>query len=242
MANCLLCSKIIAHDLTIAEFFYGQSLTAKFICGNCRANFIKIAPPFCGQCGRPLASSGLKKLTASVNGKQALCLDCQRWQGEAQWFFHNQAITLYNQHFRQWLILLKGKGELRLASAFANELWAFKKKYPAACWVPIPSSPLNYQQRGFHQTEAILTVSDIPYQNILSAQAMGSVSKQALKSRWQRMNRMNPFYINKQPLFKLPEKVILFDDVYTTGTTMKQADEILRSAGVKEVIGITLAR
>ena len=40
----------------------------------------------------------------------------------------------------------------------------------------------------------------------------------------------------------LPEKILLIDDVYTTGKTLQLARELLLEAGVKEVLTFSLAR
>ena len=40
----------------------------------------------------------------------------------------------------------------------------------------------------------------------------------------------------------VPERVVLVDDVFTTGATMQEAAKVLKQAGVKEVWGLALAR
>jgi competence protein ComFC len=60
-----------------------------------------------------------------------------------------------------------------------------------------------------------------------------------LKGKEREENIKNIFYINEK---KLPDEIILFDDVITTGSTLKECAKLLRKNGVKEIYSISLAR
>ena len=53
-------------------------------------------------------------------------------------------------------------------------------------------------------------------------------------------NIKDSFSVNKE--LKIPETVILLDDVVTTGSTLNEAAAVLREAGVKRVIALALAK
>ncbi|MFS1663422.1 ComF family protein [Streptococcus sp. zg-JUN1979] len=50
----------------------------------------------------------------------------------------------------------------------------------------------------------------------------------------------NPFYLQKDE--QLPEKVLLVDDIYTTGATLYDAITVLRKNGIKMIKTFSLAR
>lgn len=242
MIRCLICSNSIEQKLTLADILYWRPLQSDLICDHCRRAFEYLSAPTCCQCGRSLATDPALISAPSTSGADLLCIDCRQWRDDRDWYFVNQALFHYDKHFRQWLILLKGKGDLRLAGLFAPKLQEIEHRHRATCWVPIPSSATNLNQRGFHQTEEILKMSHIPFQPLLAYTGHEGVQKQALKSKRERMQRQNPFRIQEPFRSNMPQRVILFDDVYTTGTTMHQASVMLRAAGVQSVSGITLAR
>lgn len=232
MVNCLLCGNHLEDTVSLSQMLACQPIRAKLICQSCEAQFSYIKAPNCQHCGRHLEIK---------ESNIAICSDCQVWREQKQWYFKNSALIEYNPHFRQWLILLKGKGDLRLANYFKKKLQCLRRQSPAYIWVPIPSSPQNKQRRGFDQTALILKACKLPSQQLLIMNEMNLVGKQALKSKQERMARHNPFTITTNTT-AIPSKIILFDDVYTTGTTLFQATQVLKKAGVKDVRGITLAK
>ncbi|EKF50872.1 ComFC [Lactococcus garvieae DCC43] len=59
-------------------------------------------------------------------------------------------------------------------------------------------------------------------------------------SRAERLKTKNTFTIKAK--VKIPKKVLLVDDIYTTGNTIQQAIAILKSAGVQEIKSFSLCR
>lgn len=77
----------------------------------------------------------------------------------------------------------------------------------------------------------------MPYKQLLEKQ---DAIAQSSKNRQERLNSQQCFTLVKDVL--LPEKILLIDDVYTTGKTLQLARELLLEAGVKEVLTFSLAR
>ncbi|AMB99417.1 hypothetical protein AWM75_05145 [Aerococcus urinaehominis] len=224
MTNCLLCQEAISQVTGLKEILSWSLAKPSLICDYCQTALQSITGPCCPQCGR---------------SHQGLCMDCRRWQDQG-WYFKNQALYAYNDTFRAWVTLLKAKGDQRLAGYFGPQLQQVFQKYPGFCLVPIPSQPLNRAKRGFNQTEAILNFSKLAYQPLLVGCSQ-QTGKQALKTRHERLHQAQPFKLAGN-IQGLPDKVLLFDDIYTTGATLYQASQCLRQAGVVEVSGLTLAR
>ena len=106
---------------------------------------------------------------------------------------------------------------------------------------PLPTAPSRIRERGFDHTKLITgqlaKKSNINSQNILKRH---SNTRQLGSSRKKRTEQMKEeFYISNT---KIPESVMLIDDVFTTGSTLAAAAETLKASGVKRVSAIIFAR
>ena len=82
-----------------------------------------------------------------------------------------------------------------------------------------------------------MQAAGLPYQHLLEKQ---DVLAQSSKNRQERLKSQQCFTLAKDVC--LPDKILLIDDVYTTGKTLQLALELLLEAGVKEVLTFSLAR
>lgn len=118
----------------------------------------------------------------------------------------------------------------------------------------VPLTEYKKNQRGFNQTEEICKclskITNIPMLNILqkikSTQTQMSIKDKKLRSR----NQDNVFAIRKfkdqknlDTVKKLLEskKIIIIDDVITTGSTLNQCAKVLKDFGVGEITGVAFA-
>ena len=104
--------------------------------------------------------------------------------------------------------------------------------------VPIPLSSSSLENRGFNQVQAFLDEAKLSYHDLLGKED-GSV-KQSSKTRQERLKTQQNFYLRKHK--ELPDKVMLVDDIYTTGMTIQLASQLLRENGVKTIKSFSLAR
>lgn len=234
-ATCLLCQNTLEDQITLIDILSFRRLVLPTFCQGCMHGFNKITGEVCQQCGRP------KVDFEADNQLSKICSDCQRWRHFHNWTFNNHALYHYNDTFSDWLIILKGQGDIRGRHLFNKDLQKMYQKYPQAIWVPLPSSSEKGKNWGFNQTSLLLASAQIPYLDLLESKGNGQ--KQAYKSRRDRLKDMNKIQLkttterlNKNQL------IILFDDVYTTGTTMYAAFKALEAEGFEHIMGITLAR
>ena len=111
--------------------------------------------------------------------------------------------------------------------------------------LPIPLHKKRERFRGFNQAEIIAEelakILKIPVrENVLRRQRHTSAQAK-LKARQRAENIKNAFILASK-LEKTEKSAILIDDVYTTGSTMNEAAKVLKKGGVKEVIGLVIAR
>lgn len=230
MINCALCGASDSQVVQLRDIFLWRSCQQQWLCAECESHFQWIGETHCSTCGR---------LTHQL--KETLCADCCRWLENRQWQPHNYSLVTYNEGFKRWLIQLKGVGDIRVASYFSPQLQKIYQQYREAIWVPIPSSSHNLQARGFNQTTVILAEAKIPYQELLIYPT--ETQKQALRTRQERLSRANPFEWNPNIVHQhIEEPIVLFDDVYTTGMTIYQAEQVLKQHQINVVQSITLAR
>jgi len=131
----------------------------------------------------------------------------------------------------------KFQGDYLLRFVFAEVLKKSLRNFKEYTLVPIPVSPEKYQSRGFNQVEGFLQAAGLPYKHLLEKEDMIA---QSSKNREERLNSQQCFTLVKD--VRLPEKILLIDDVYTTGKTLQLARELLLEAGVKEILTFSLAR
>ncbi|ANU12190.1 competence protein ComF [Planococcus antarcticus DSM 14505] len=101
--------------------------------------------------------------------------------------------------------------------------------------VPIPMNENKMKERTFPQVDRLLDSAAVPYIHLLGKNEVGLAGK----SKFERMALQDVFWWNGNPV---PEKVLLFDDLYTTGSTMRLAAKVLKEKGVKEIKVLALIR
>lgn len=110
--------------------------------------------------------------------------------------------------------------------------------------VPVPLHRRRELWRGFNQAELICQlVNKIlgnPINSSILKRKINSRPQAKLKGRDRLSNVKGIFEANKNEL--IPDKIVLVDDVYTTGSTMKECAEVLKNGGCRYVCGLVVAR
>lgn len=141
----------------------------------------------------------------------------------------------YNEPMKEFLHQYKFLQDVALAKVFSGKLQqAFQKKEGIV--VPIPMHPEKLKLRTFSQVDELLNAAQIPFQQVLTKTTSDSQGKKTKKERLKTTN-----------LFEVISTIeaanyILFDDIYTTGTTIHHAAKILKDAGAKRVDAISLIK
>ncbi|HBW74340.1 MAG: hypothetical protein UX10_C0018G0015 [Candidatus Magasanikbacteria bacterium GW2011_GWA2_45_39] len=113
-----------------------------------------------------------------------------------------------------------------------------------AVLVPIPLHRRRLCERGFNQAERLADI----WARLLNLPVVGCLRRtlyteaQAKQASFARQKLSSHIFAVKQGVVLKTSKVILIDDVYTTGTTLNLAAQTLRAAGVAQVYGLVCAR
>lgn len=110
--------------------------------------------------------------------------------------------------------------------------------------LPVPSHPLRKNWRGFNQSEAVgkplAEAMGWEYKPNLLVKVRPTMAQTELKRGARLSNLQNAFSLNGG--IAPGKRIVLFDDIWTTGSTLKEACRELKKAGVKKVWGLTLAK
>lgn len=135
----------------------------------------------------------------------------------------------------QW----KYRGDYELGSIFKPMVQSiFKRRIKisdSTLILPIPLSKERLHERAFNQATMIATWIGPPTESVLEREHH---EKQAKKSRHDRISSINPFILTKA----INKPVLLVDDIYTTGTTLRHVSTLLKQNGCPRVDAFTLIR
>lgn len=216
-------------------------------------------PKFCLGCGKGreyLCSSCVSK----VSYAQTICPVCRRFSLYGKTHDACLSDTSLSGLVSLWEysgIVRKSINDLKFKYAFeiANDLGKrasievkkFHLKEHTAM-VPIPLHKTRNNWRGFNQAERIGMVIARELQWLLLPSLLHrntSSKQQALLPMRKRVRNIRGKIAVNRPVFDtIPQNTafVLIDDVWTTGSTMKEACRVLRLCGAKEVWGLTIAR
>jgi len=111
--------------------------------------------------------------------------------------------------------------------------------------LPVPLEKRKLKWRGFNQSEEIgkeiSKFLNIPLINDILFKIKETLPQVELSEKEREENIKGVFIIRNRKKIS-GKKILLVDDVYTTGSTMKECAQLLKKAGAKEVIGIVIAR
>lgn len=223
--KCLLCKQALSYRFTIRDIVWPTPIRLPVVCHQCWVQFKQITGPVCAGCGRPQKDS-------------RLCKECQDWQTQYGWTLKHRALFNYNAAMRDFMHQYKFNGDYQLRRVFQPEMTAAVQQAGGDMVVPIPVSPTTLKTRGFNQVLGLL----VSKQLCCCLQTRHDHKKaQSQKSRQERLATKQPFCLVNS--FSLAgQRILLVDDVYTTGRTLYHAAELLYGAGAQKVISISLAR
>lgn len=222
MSQCLLCNGRLNWRPTFKELFSFVRLQPPLICRHCQGQFDRWPAGGCTMCGRPKQGENL-------------CDECQAWQNKLGWLVPVEACYQYQDAMRDYMYRYKFQGDYRLRFAFRAELTR-RAKALGDCLVAIPVSAQTMATRGFNQVTGLLEVETVP---ALAVKAQAK-NRQSAKSRQERLATPQPFEL-VDPSLVAGKRVVLIDDVLTTGRTFYHAATLLKEAGCKELRGLVLA-
>lgn len=201
------------------------------ICSICEKEVEFVEEPYCKICGKPIESE-----------VQELCENCQK---ESFSFEHGRAVFVYNYSMKNTIARFKYNGRCEYAEYFASQAvriygdWV--KGISPDALIPVPIHKSRYRQRGYNQAQVIAesigeklgirVVSD------LIRRVKHTVPQKELSAAERRRNLYGAFEVIEEmkELYHELKCVIMIDDIYTTGSTIKACADILKDSGFDKV-------
>lgn len=224
--RCPLCGEIL-------------SLREGPVHSNCYKKLSWVEEPLCKRCGKPL--------TPGAGETRELCMDCLRSRHRHRKSFdQGRAVWLYSGDIQKSVLDYKYKGMKDYTEFYAGaavQKWGrwIQSKNPQLL-IPVPLHARKKRIRGFNQAEllakAIGRRMKIDVNTDILYRKRWTEPQKAVSGQERRHNLSKSMEIRH-----LPEdlrRVMLIDDIYTTGSTMEACAGILKKNGVEEVDFLTL--
>lgn len=172
-----------------------------------------------------------------------ICYDCERWKENKAGMdvlVRNYSSFSYNGDIKDIVTKWKYRGDYQLGEVFREQVVRdfnrhFSEIKQDAIVTALPLSEARLNERGFNQAKQLADF--ISVDSIKLLERIHS-EKQSKMNRFQRLQAKNPF----KSLKTINKPVILVDDIYTTGMTLRHAAIILRKSGCPKVYAYTLIR
>ena len=219
--KCLLCGQTMKAVLTFSSLLLLKN-DDSCLCSDCDSTFERIGEENCPNCMK--------------TGLSTKCQDCQLWCKEGVEVSH-EAIFTYNQPMKDFFNRYKFDGDYILRKVFSMILNENLKKYKDYHFILIPLSPERYAKRGFNQVAGLIEAAGLSHLDVLGKREEKASSS---KNRSERLATELPFFIKEDS--RIPKKILLIDDIYTTGATVNRVKSMLENAGAEEVRTFSLVR
>ena len=216
---CAVCSALLEQP------------TQGCVCAACWRSILPITPPICDRCGDPLARA------------DTACLNCSAGPSMVT---RARAIGEYEGTLREIIHALKYSGRHLLARPLAERMRQRGQELleDVDYVVPVPLHWRRQYHRGFNQAREIARHLGPPVVDAL-VRRRSTRPQVELASDRRRANVEGAFGLRHQWLriSRVADlRMVLVDDVSTTGATLEACARVLREGGASEVYALTAAR
>jgi len=222
---CQLCSALL------------ESPQERAVCQACWDQLKAPRHSFCLCCGRFYQGTG----------EPHFCSDCLRARPP---FSLHRSASKYEGILKDIILIFKyhhfkvlGEELAQFAYQALKEEEVLWQKIDA--FIPVPLHPKRRRQRGFNQSQVIAEglekIKEIKVFKGILVKAKNVPAQTSLVAEDREKNVIGAFRVSKEDRVK-GKRLLLIDDVYTTGATIRECSRVLKKAGAKEVKALTLAQ
>ncbi len=213
--RCILCDQLVNPE-------------DRLIHAACKPLITPVGKSVCYRCGKPL-----------ISNRSEYCYDCSRKKDRL--IKEGRALFLYEGEMRGCMYRFKYNNRRCYSEFFAEEaqeIWGkWMEQIAPEAIVPVPMYWKKEGRRGYNQAAVLGKVlSDsfgIPLERRLVRRVRDTRPMKELNDKERKNNLKNAFQVAK--CIVKYKKILVVDDIYTTGATADAVAEVLHAAGVEEV-------
>ncbi len=200
------------------------------LCDACRQQARPLQPPLCPVCGEPTSPAGL----------------CRRCIQHPPAFTALRSWAEFCGPLQKALQRLKYQRDLALGDELARPLVEilYQLAWPVDLITPVPIGVDRQAERGYNQATflalPVALAHKIPYRPAALKKVRTTRSQVGLTASQRMVNVVGAFEAN--PVIVRNQRVLVIDDVTTTGATLQACADALLKSGARQVYGLTLAR
>jgi len=202
-------------------------------CGKCEKELPFIGERYCHKCGKQLQIEQFE-----------LCGDCKK---NLHYFKKGRGVFIHEGPMKDAIYALKYENRRMFADFFVEEInrvlgtWIRNEGFSAI--IPIPLSKVKQKSRGYNQAELLgerlSKKTGIPQRLDVIARA-NDTAPQKLLGHSERKNNLKNAFKTMQDGLQL-DRVLLIDDIYTTGNTIDAVARELILAGIHEIYFVAIS-
>lgn len=227
--SCPLCQANLSYE------------NAQVICNACKKSLEKTPPPWCPKCGKPFSSE-----VSLSHSPHHTCEDCQK---NPPAFDSARAFGPYNGLLREMIHLMKYKGFTTLGSEFGLMLGhlakrEFKNPLPREEIVItfVPIDWVRWKERGFDQAKILAhqTAQQLGLDFMETLERKKTTPPQTNLPASRRRKNLKGVFSVRDPEAVSGKRILLLDDVLTTGSTASACARELKESGAISVDVLTI--
>lgn len=209
----------------------------EYLCTACAAKAPRIKPPFCATCSEPFDGAITQTFSCANCAHRVLHFEAAvavyRSRGIVRKLIHDfkYGHHVYLRHpVADWLAETMGDARLQ------------EQRFDLV--IPVPLHPARKRERGFNQAELLAELlaarTGLPWQTAL--ERIRYTTTQTAFDRAERMENLRDAFRLRKKADVRGLRVLLIDDVLTTGSTLSECARVLKASGAISVHAATAAR
>lgn len=226
--RCVLCNALLDRELIDAG---GET------CGSCTGSLKALPEHHCTRCAYPFETEGIGS---------HLCQECLTSDPP---FDRAGSVWCYEEPVQSAILNFKFHGRTYLRSFFSKAMTRrLRERWEGGRWdliIPVPLHGSKLRKRGYNQALLIALdvarASRVPVSRSVLRKIRRTSAQSVLSRDERRTNVVSAFEVAEARAIH-GKRVLLIDDVMTTGSTLRECAKTLKESGAERVDCLTLAR